>query len=234
MKVLWVQRNKTPGKKLPEERRTAGFLRSDYTADCMLLDNSQTKDCLFIDNIHLNQHRTISRQQLLLKIAMEELKTKKRSETSALLDSGCARTCIDERFAKKQGWLLNKIPKPIRVLYADGSSIEGSTIRYSVDLRIQAAESTVVMGALVMRLKTTNVFLGFDWLRAVNLTIDWQKGSVSTSKTRIPLQMRSIKEETPNYEKEFPKVFSEDEFRDLPPRRKWDHTIELKEGHQLP
>jgi hypothetical protein len=29
-------------------------------------------------------------------------------------------------------------------------------------------------------------------------------------------------------------VFSEDEFRELPPRRKWDHPIDLVEGHRPP
>jgi hypothetical protein len=29
-------------------------------------------------------------------------------------------------------------------------------------------------------------------------------------------------------------VFSEQDFRELPPRRKWDHVIYLKEGHQPP
>jgi hypothetical protein len=94
------------------------------------------KDQLFIDDICLNQHGTINRQQLLLKIAMEELKTKKRAETLTLLDSGCARTCINEQFAREQGWPLIKILKPIRVIYADGSSVKDSTIRYSIDLRI--------------------------------------------------------------------------------------------------
>jgi hypothetical protein len=84
----------------------AGFLNSDYTADCILLDNSQKKDYLFIDDICLNQHGTIKGQQLLLKVAIEELKTKKRSETIALLDFGCARTCIDEDFAREQKWPL--------------------------------------------------------------------------------------------------------------------------------
>jgi hypothetical protein len=59
---------------------------------------------------------------------MEELKTKKKSETSALLDSGCARTCINEQFAREQGWPLTRVPNPIRVLYADRSSVESLTI----------------------------------------------------------------------------------------------------------
>jgi hypothetical protein len=200
--------------------------------DCILLDNSQKRDYLFIDNIHLNQHGIINGQQLLLKIAIEELKTKRRSETIALLDSGCARTCVDEDFAREQKWPLVKIPKLIRVLYADGSSVESSTIWYSVDLRIWMARSTVSTGALVTRLKTTKVFLGFDWLKVVNPTIDWQTRSVTVDEERTPLQMRSMEEGKPDYEKEFSQVFSEEEFRELPPRRKWDHIIELKEDHQ--
>jgi hypothetical protein len=98
----------------------------------------------------------------LLKIAIEDLKTKRKTETTALLDSGCARTCIDEEFTKMQKWPLTKIQKPIRVLYVDGSSVESSTIRYSMDLQIWTAGSTVSTGALVTRLKTAKVFLGFN------------------------------------------------------------------------
>jgi hypothetical protein len=67
------------------------------------------------------------------------------------------------------------MPKPIQVLYADGSSVEASTIKYSVDLQMRAAGATVVTRALVTRLKTTKLFLGFDWLKAVNPMIDWRK-----------------------------------------------------------
>jgi hypothetical protein len=46
--------------------------------------------------------------------------------------------------------------------------------------------------------------------------------------------MRTVEEEMPKYTQEFPKVFSEGEFRGLPPRRKWDHWIDLIEGHTPP
>jgi hypothetical protein len=126
MQVLRLQQDWTLGTKLPEQRNLAGFLISDYTVDCILLNNSQKKDYLLIDDIHLN-HGTINGQQLLLKVAMEELKTKKKTEALTLLDSGCARTCIDEAWAKEQGWPLTKILKPIRVLYVDVEGGHGGT-----------------------------------------------------------------------------------------------------------
>jgi hypothetical protein len=43
--------------------------------------------------------------------------------------------------------------------------------------------------------------------------------------------MRMVQEGMPEYIKEFPKVFSECKFRELPPRRKWDHRIDLVDGH---
>jgi hypothetical protein len=60
-------------------------------------------------------------------------------------------------------------------------------------------------------------------------------GRVTTDKEGTPLIMRVIDEdETPNYEEEFLMVFSANEFRGLPPKRKWDHVIDLMEGHQPP
>jgi hypothetical protein len=44
--------------------------------------------------------------------------------------------------------------------------------------------------------------------------------------------MRSI-DMTPRYEQEFKEVFSEEGFMELPPKRTWDHTINLKEGNRL-
>jgi hypothetical protein len=92
---------------------------------------------------------------------------------------------------------------------------------------------TVVTGALITQLKLAKIFLGYDWLRATNPQIDWWKGKVTCSEMETPLVMRTI-EETPQYTKEFPKAFSEGEFRDLPLRRKWDHQIDLADGHIPP
>jgi hypothetical protein len=89
----------------------------------------------------------------------------------------------------------------------------------------------VITGALVMCLKSVKLFLGYDWLQATNLQVNWRTGMVMCEEKQALLPMRTLEEETPKYIQEFPKVFSEGEFRGLPLRRKWDHRIDLMEGH---
>jgi hypothetical protein len=113
------------------------------------------------------------------------------------------------------------------------------------------------MGALVTRLKSAKLFLGFDWLQSVNPKIDWRNFRVEAEEGTDSLKMRSSEmnsgnleancrneaeegtespekrslDKTPDYPTIFEKVFSEDAFNDLPPRRKWDHAINLVPGH---
>jgi hypothetical protein len=155
-------------------------------------------------------------RQLTVEVAIEDIRTKKNTKTTALIDSGCMRTCVDEEFTRKAGLMLTKISSPIKVEYADGTSVEDSTIRYSTDIRIRAAGATVVMGALVTRLKSAKVFLGFDWLQSVNPKIDWQNSLVEAEEGTESLKMRSM-ETTLDYLALFRKVFSEEAFNDLPP-----------------
>jgi hypothetical protein len=125
------------------------------------------KQTLFVRPIKIGK-------QLTIDIAIEDIRTKRKTKATALVDSGCMRTCIEEDFARKSGLMLTRIIKPIKVEYVDGTSVEDSTIRYLTDIRIRAARATVVTGALVTRLKSAKVFLGFDWLQSVNPKIDWR------------------------------------------------------------
>jgi hypothetical protein len=99
----------------------------------------------------------------------------------------------------------------------DGTVTEESTIWYSVDIQIHAAGSDTVTGALVTKLKSFKLFLGFNWLQAVNPIIDWRQQEIRTDEQVTPLQMRSVINTKPDYPALYKKVFSEDGFKDIPP-----------------
>jgi hypothetical protein len=177
-----------------------GLINDTFTLD---------KQTLFVRPVKIGR-------QLTINVFIEDIRKKKKTETKALIDLGCMRTCIDEEFARKSGLVLTRIINPIKVKYADGTSVEDSMIRYSTDIRIRAAGAMVVTGALVMRLKSAKVFLGFDWLQSVNPKIDWRKFCVEADEKTEVLKMRAMKT-TPKYPEIFKKVFSEEAFNDLPP-----------------
>jgi hypothetical protein len=239
-------------------RKENGFLMAEKRADSVYQPKQELiKDTPVLDKQTLFIRPVKIGKQLTIDVAIEDIKTKKNIKATTLVDSGCMRTCIDESFTRDSGLVLTKIIKPIRVEYADGTSVEDSTIRYSTDIRIWVAGATVVTGALVMRLKSAKVFLGFDWLQSVNPKIDWRSFRVEAEEGTETFKMRTteitsenseedcskdVKEgaepleeqsldETPNYLTIFKKVFSEDGFNDLPPRRKWDHAINLIPNH---
>jgi hypothetical protein len=168
-------------------------------------------------------------KQLSTTVALEDIATKKKTTVEALVDSGYARTCIDEEFARTQGWLLEKIHNPIPVEYTDRTVTKKSRIHYLVNLRIRAAGRTVLMGVLVMCLKSFKIFLGFDWLQAINPRVNWRTQSIKIPDQEETLLIRRI-EEKPRYQELFLRVFLEEAFKELPPHWKWDHAIELVEG----
>jgi hypothetical protein len=176
--------------------------------------NSQT---LFVRPVKIGKQLTIG-------VAIEDVKTKKNITTTALVDSGCMRTCIDETFARNSGLVLTRILKPIKVEYADRTSVEDSTIWYSADIRIRAAGATVITGALVTRLKSAKLFLGFDWLQSVNPKIDWRTLRVEAEEGTDSLKMRST--ETSSARKEAKCRNKAEEGPEPPERQSLDATLD--------
>jgi hypothetical protein len=74
-------------------------------------------------------------------------------------------------------------------------------------------------------LKKQKLFLGYEWLQAVDPDISWKWGTITIQNVSVP---------EPDYEEEFLKVFKEEYTYGLPPRRTFDHTIDLVEGSHPP
>ena len=49
----------------------------------------------------------------------------------ALINSGCARSCVDIALVQKQGWPMEKLPRLIEILYADrGKNPKATATRF--------------------------------------------------------------------------------------------------------
>jgi hypothetical protein len=83
-------------------------------------------DTSILDEVWLPVRPVKVGKPLVVEVIVEAIRMKKKIDLPVLLDSGCTHTCIDEEFARSQGWPLEKISHPISIKYADSSVTEKS------------------------------------------------------------------------------------------------------------
>ncbi|EGN99023.1 hypothetical protein SERLA73DRAFT_54612, partial [Serpula lacrymans var. lacrymans S7.3] len=67
--------------------------------------------------------------QMNITCRLTNLSMHKSTIIDVLLDSGCTGSCIDGKFAEKQGYERHRIPKPIPVYNADGTLNQDRSIK---------------------------------------------------------------------------------------------------------
>ena len=71
-----------------------------------------------------------------MKIGLERIDTQEGVTIEVLLDSGATRLVISSEFAKKQGFKLKKLERPINVRNVDGSFNKEGPIENMVEVNI--------------------------------------------------------------------------------------------------
>ena len=106
------------------------------------------------------------------------LDTKAEHKAHALIDSGCEGSCIDVKYVKRLGLNTTKLPRAIPVYNADGTlNLDGSiTDMISLELRIRDHVEHIDFG--VTNLGKGEIFLGHDWLKIHNPSINWRDGTI--------------------------------------------------------
>ena len=121
-----------------------------------------------------------------MKIGLERIDTQEGITVEALLDSGAMGLVISSEFAKKQGFKLKKLERPIQVRNVDGSLNREGPIENTVEVNIyyqghrERTEIDVIGG------QKWSVILGMLWLARYNPEIDWRTGEVKM--TRYPVE----------------------------------------------
>jgi RNase H-like domain found in reverse transcriptase/Reverse transcriptase (RNA-dependent DNA polymerase)/Integrase zinc binding domain/Chromo (CHRromatin Organisation MOdifier) domain len=118
-------------------------------------------------------------RKLSLRATVSTLDTLKDFSSELLIDSGCEGSCIDSRFVQEHGLNTTKLPRAIRVFNADGQENLDGPISEMVSLKVTLGNHTERLDLGVTNLGRGQIFLGHDWLRLHNPSIDWYNGTVS-------------------------------------------------------
>ena len=125
-----------------------------------------------------------SLREITVKIGLERIDIQKGITVEVLLDSSATGLVMSSEFAKKQGFRLKKIDRPIYVRNIDGSFNKEGPIEHMVEVNIYYQEHKERTEIDVIRGQKWSVILGIPWLAHHNPEIDWKMGEVKM--TRYP------------------------------------------------
>ena len=94
--------------------------------------------------------------------------------TKALINSRCAQSCVDITLIRKQGWPVEKLPRPIEILYADGGKNPEAKAMTFCKVIVKVNRLEMLIRPLVTKLDKSILYLGYDWLVGANPKIDWR------------------------------------------------------------
>jgi len=123
-------------------------------------------------------------REVTVKIGLERIDTQEGITVEALLYSGITGLVMSSEFARKQGFKLKRLDRPMYVRNIDGLLNKEEPIEHMVEINIyyqghrERTEIDIIGGQKWM------VILGMPWLAHHNPKIDWKTGEVKM--TRCP------------------------------------------------
>jgi len=119
-----------------------------------------------------------------MKVGLEKVDTHEGVAVDALLDSGVTGLFMNKEFVEKNGFKMEKLERPVKVMNVDGTHNKGGDIMHEVTCNIYYKEHRERAKFDVCNLGRTEMILGMPWLAAHNPEINWEKGEVEL--TRCP------------------------------------------------
>ena len=117
-------------------------------------------------------------REVTVKIRLERLNMQEGTTVEVLLDSGVTGLVMSSKFAKKQGFKLKKLERPMQVRNVNGSFNKEGPIENTVEVNVyykghvERTEIDVIGGQKWL------VILGMPWLVHHNPEINWKIGKV--------------------------------------------------------
>jgi len=121
-------------------------------------------------------------REVTVKIGLERIDTQEGITVEVLLDSGVTGLVMSSEFAKKQGFKLKRLEKPMQVRNVDGSFNKEGPIENTVEVNIYYKGHVERTEIDVIRGQKWKVILGMPWLARHNPEIDWRTGEVKMTR----------------------------------------------------
>src|SRR5277367_6159508 len=169
--------------KIEEEKRYTLPKRYMEINRQMITDINRLSDGNAVDAIEeLKQPRVFKRgtrgSKLSFSANIVTLDTRDEYKADALLDSGCEGSCIDVKYVQRLGLNTTKLPRPIPVFNADGQPNSDGPISEMISLELKIGEHLEKIDFGVTNLGRGEIFLGHDWLKLHNPSIDWRESLI--------------------------------------------------------
>ena len=117
-----------------------------------------------------------------MKIRLERLDMQEGVMVEALLDSEATGLVMTSEFAKKQGFKLKKLERPMNVRNMDESLNKEGPIEHTVEVNIYYQGHREMTEIDVIEGQKWTVILGMLWLARHNPKIDWRMGEVKITR----------------------------------------------------
>ena len=117
-------------------------------------------------------------RDVTIKIGLERLDTQEGITVEALLDSGATGLVMSSEFAKKKGFKLKRLERPMQVRNVDGSFNREGPIENTVEVNVYYKGHVERMETDVIEGQKWGVILGMPWLERHNPEIDWKMRKV--------------------------------------------------------
>jgi hypothetical protein len=101
------------------------------------------------------------------------------------LYSGATENCIDYRTVTKLRLGTQKLSKPRPIINVDGTRNSGGIIEHCVHLYVTQGQKEERLRFYVTNLGRDRIILGYPWLEAFNLEINWGEGQIKGPKIQF-------------------------------------------------
>ena len=121
---------------------------------------------------------------MTLKIGLEKIDNQEGITVEALLDSGATGIVISSEFARKQGFKLKKLERPMQVRNVDRMLNKEGLIENTVEVNLYYRGHVERMKIDVIGGQKWSVIIEMPWLACHNPEVNWRTGEVKM--TRCP------------------------------------------------